>query len=129
MAEIQTHLQINPRLCGTPVQVTEGFSRVTLQTLQEMAVDEKGLVHGGFVFGLADYAAMVAVNHPNVVLGAAETKFLKPIKAGLRITAEATVEEVKGRKHTVTVIIINEEGTPIFNGRFICFITDNHVLA
>jgi acyl-coenzyme A thioesterase PaaI-like protein len=44
-----------------------------------MAADQRGLVHGGFTFGLADYAAMVAVNDPNVVLGAAEVRFLAPV--------------------------------------------------
>jgi acyl-coenzyme A thioesterase PaaI-like protein len=47
-----------------------------------MVVDAHGLVHGGFVFGLADYAAMLAVNDPNVVLGAAEARFLKPVRRG-----------------------------------------------
>jgi acyl-coenzyme A thioesterase PaaI-like protein len=47
-----------------------------------MAVDDRGLVHGGFVFGLADHAAMLAVNDPNVVLGAASTRFLKPVRVG-----------------------------------------------
>ena len=36
----------------------------------------------GFIFGAADYAAMLAVNQPNVVLGAAETHFLKPSRVG-----------------------------------------------
>jgi len=47
-----------------------------------MVVDDHKLVHGGFIFGAADYAAMAAVNDPNVVLGSAEVSFLKPSKSG-----------------------------------------------
>jgi len=58
------------------VQVKDGISEIRLKCAQCMAADESGLVHGGFIFGLADYAAMLAVNHPDVVLGAAETCFI-----------------------------------------------------
>ena len=69
---IQTHRAIDHALCGRPVRVEADFCRVELTTTPDMAVDASGLVHGGFIFGLADHAAMVAVNHPNVVLGAAD---------------------------------------------------------
>ena len=63
-----THLAIDRRLCGEPLEIAEGSAIVVLVTLPEMAADDRGLVHGGFVFGLADYAAMLAVNDPLVVL-------------------------------------------------------------
>ncbi len=69
--EIKTHLAIDRRLCGEPLELREGFASVELTTTREMEADSSGLVHGGFVFGLADHAAMLAVNHPNVVLGQA----------------------------------------------------------
>ena len=37
-----------------------------LTTDPEMAADDRGLVHGSFTFGLADYAAMLAVNDPSL---------------------------------------------------------------
>jgi len=46
-----------------------------------MAVDQMGLVHGGFTFGAADFAAMAAVNDPNVVLVSSECRFFKPCKS------------------------------------------------
>jgi acyl-coenzyme A thioesterase PaaI-like protein len=78
--KINTHKEIDKELCGKVLIVKEGFSRVELKTIQRMTVDDKGLVHGGFIFGLADYSARVAVNHPNVVLGAADIKFSKACK-------------------------------------------------
>jgi len=91
-----------------------------------MRVDDSGLVHGGFVFGLADYAAMIAVNHPNVVLGGADVKFLKPIRVNESITAEAKVIKKQGRKRNVQVSVMkgNEK---VFEGEFICFVLDKHV--
>ncbi len=128
MVDIRTHLKINQRLCGKPILTKEGNSSVELVTIPEMAADDSGLVHGGFVFGLADYAAMLAVNHPNVVLGSAEVKFLKPVKAGEILHATASVETVKDKKQTVDVVVL-KDSSAVFRGRFTCFVLDEHVLA
>ncbi|MBC2716287.1 MAG: thioesterase [Desulfobacteraceae bacterium] len=125
--KIITHEEINSKLCGTPVNVEPDFSRIELKTDDSMKVDKQGLVHGGFVFGLADYAAMLAVNDPNVVLGGADVKFLKPVKAGEKVVAEAKTTSKKGRKHIVFVTVHRNEET-VFSGEFTCFILDKHVL-
>jgi len=125
--EIITHTKISEQLCGKALETKEGFSRVELRTAAEMAADEQGLVHGGFVFGLADYAAMIAVNHPNVVLGAANVKFLKPVRVGQLVTAEARITEHKGKKYTVAVTAAAGE-VLVFEGEFTCFVLDKHVL-
>lgn len=124
---IETHQQIDPALCGRAVALEEGASQVELTTLEQMGVDDSGLVHGGFIFGLADYAAMVAVNHPNVVLGGAEVRFLKPVRVGERLLAAARVEATEGKKRVVPVTV-EREGEIVFEGTFSCFILDRHVL-
>src|SRR6185369_17300841 len=92
----RTHLAIDPRLVGEARKIIDGSAaQAVLVTLPEMAADERGLVHGGFVFGLADYAAMLAVNHPNVVLGSSEVRFLKPVLVGERLVANAVVEKTE----------------------------------
>ena len=65
--EPKTHLGADPALCGHIVEIGQGSARVALDTTEQMIVDGQGLVHGGFVFGLADYAAMLAVNDPYAV--------------------------------------------------------------
>jgi uncharacterized protein (TIGR00369 family) len=127
MMSIQTHNNTNASLCGKPVKLGEGYSLVSLQTTEEMGVDDFGLVHGGFVFGLADYAAMIAVNHPNVALGAADVKFLKPVRVGETLMAEARMEKVEGKKQTVSVRVVRHEEN-VFEGAFVCFILKKHVL-
>lgn len=126
--DINTHKSIDRSLCGTPLEVSEGFSLVELLLTDNMAADKSGLIHGGFIFGLADYAAMIAVNHPNVVLGSADVKFLKPLKKGDTVLAEARVENIAGKKHTVHVTVENK-GTKVFDGTFTCFVLDKHVLS
>ncbi len=123
---IFTHKKIDQELCGRPLLVEEGFSRVELHTNKRMAVDESGLIHGGFIFGLADYSAMIAVNHSNVVLGAANVKFLKPVKTGETVVAEANVDFREGKKQRVTVIVKRGE-EKVFEGEFTCFVLEKHI--
>ncbi|MDW7711342.1 MAG: hotdog domain-containing protein [Deferrisomatales bacterium] len=123
----RTHDRIDPRLVGEVEELGEGTSRVGLRCLPEMAADGTGLVHGGFTFGLADYAAMVAVNDPHVVLGAAEVRFLAPVRVGQRVVAEARVAEVKGKKHVVPVTV-RADGVPVLEGTFTAFVLERHVL-
>ena len=128
MINIMTHRKISTSLCGEPVETAEGKSTVKFKALPEMAVDDMGLVHGGFIFGLADYAAMIAVNDPNVVLGAASVKFLRPVKVGDQVTATASVTEKEGKKREVSVTV-EKEGVTVFEGTFTCFVLNAHVLA
>ena len=125
--DIYTHQQIDQALCGHPEGLQTGYSRVSFTASECMAADDKGLVHGGFVFGLADHAAMLAVNDPNVVLGAAEVKFLKPVAVGEHVVAEARVTDVSGRKHLVEVVVTRDAET-LLQGRLTCFVLDRHVL-
>lgn len=103
------------------------MARVELETVPEMAADGRGLVHGGFVFGLADYAAMLAVDHPNVVLAGAEVRFLKPVVVGERLSASARAEEESGRKRRVRVEV-RRGGETVMAGDFLCAVPERHVL-
>ncbi|BCR05417.1 thioesterase [Desulfuromonas versatilis] len=124
--EPRTHLGISLRLVGQPVEISPGVARVRLETLAEMSADDRGLVHGGFTFGLADYAAMLAVNDPNVVLGAAQTRFLAPVVCGEVLEATARVVEEKGKKRQVECVVMTSK--VVFEGVFTCYVLDGHVL-
>jgi acyl-coenzyme A thioesterase PaaI-like protein len=122
----QTHLAIDRRLVGEPLELDEGKAVVTLITQPEMAADDRGLIHGGFVFGLADYAAMLAVNHPNVVLSSSQILFKKPVQVGDLLSAHAAVEESDGRNRRVRVDVLRREQT-VMTGTFNCIILERHV--
>jgi acyl-coenzyme A thioesterase PaaI-like protein len=79
------------------------------------------------VFGAADFAAMAAVNDPHVVLGAADTRFLAPVKVGETVELVARRTEFKGRKHLVEVTG-RVAGVEVFTGIFTTFVLDRHVL-
>jgi acyl-coenzyme A thioesterase PaaI-like protein len=122
-----THLSIDRSLCGEPISLTFGAAEVELLTDARMSADERGLVHGGFVLGAADYAAMLAVNEPNVVLGSSNVMFKAPVRVGDRVRLSATLGEVKGRKHEVEVVG-HVGDTRVFEGTFTCFVLERHVL-
>ena len=122
-----THLAISPRLVGEPLELGAGTARAALTLLPEMAADDHGLVHGGFAFGLADFAAMLAVNHPLVVLASSTIKFLVPTRVGERLIAEARVVEETGRKRRVQVEVRRGEET-VAAGEFLAVVPDRHVL-
>ncbi|MFX0177262.1 MAG: PaaI family thioesterase [Candidatus Hodarchaeota archaeon] len=123
----KTHTLINNQLCGTPIELDKGFAKIKLKTDTNMITDETGLIHGGFIFNLADFAAMLAVNHPNVVLGGANVKFIRPVVKGEILIAKALVDHRDGRKIIVKVEVFrgNEK---VFNGEFFCFTPEKHVL-
>ena len=125
--EPRTHLAIDRSWCGTAVELREGAAEVELLTLPAMAADDRGLVHGGFVFGLADYAAMLAVNEPTVVLAGATLKFLGPVVVGDRVEAEASVDRTEGKKRWVKVTV-RRAGQPVLEGELFAVVPDRHIL-
>ncbi len=124
---INTHKRINKKLWGTPKKVMDGRAEVELVLTEDFSADEYGLIHGGTIFGLADYAAMLAVNHPNVVLAKAEVKFLKPCVVGDKVVAEAKITQKQDKKNIVRVEV-KKQGDVIFAGDFLCIVPSKHVL-
>ncbi len=125
---INTHQKIDQQLCGTPLFTAKNRSIVELTTTENMLADKSGLIHGGFIFGLADYAAMLAVNDPNVVLGESEVRFLKPVSLNDLILAEANVEKEDGKKRIVKVTVKRGDDV-VFEGSFTCFVLPEHILS
>jgi acyl-coenzyme A thioesterase PaaI-like protein len=131
--EIRTHQTLDRRWSGRPVEIAPGEARLELETTPEMTADAAGLVHGGFVFSLADHAAMLAVNEPTVVLGRAEARFLAPVAVGERLDARARVVERRqapGRAPKATVeVTVRSSEREVFTGTFSCAVPAEHVLS
>jgi len=124
---LQTHEKVSSDFSGEIVVHEKGYVEVRLTTTPEMLADDIGLIHGGFIFSAADYAAMVAVNEKNVVLVACDCQFLSPVKFHDEVNIIARVRHKEGRKRNVHV-----EGfvldIKVFEGEFKTVVTDNHVL-
>ena len=126
--DIRTHDGICRSLCGCPTSLSIGYAKVVLTATEEMRVDEQGLVHGGFVFGLADHAAMLAVNEPFVVLGSSENRFLAPVRVGEELVAEAKVQSGGSHRKRRVDVSVEVGGVEVFLGVFTTFSLSAHVL-
>lgn len=126
--ERRTHRGLDEELCGRPLLLEQGHAKVQMVATARMRADEHDLVHGGFVFGLADHAAMLAINHPNVVLGNADVRFEQPVRVGEMLVAEARVRPGEGKKVLVDVEV-HRDATRVCRGELICFTPPRHVLA
>jgi acyl-coenzyme A thioesterase PaaI-like protein len=124
--ELKTHLKFNKKF-GQLIEIGEDSAKVRLEATEEMAVDEEGLIHGGFTFSAADFCAMATVNDPFVVLVRSQCEFMAPVKIGdiVEFVSETILKEK--RKYEVKVIgYLNE--IKVFEGLFSCVKLDKHVL-
>ena len=124
---LKTHNKINSETSGKITKLDKGYVELTLETTSDMLADDMGLIHGGFIFGAADYAAMAAVNERNVVLVASDSQFLSPVKLGDSVKFMATVRQKEGRKRNINVIG-NVLDIKVFEGVFKTVILERHVL-
>jgi acyl-coenzyme A thioesterase PaaI-like protein len=124
---LKTHLNIDKTFSGDLLELDKGKAKVSFMTTKEMGVDDYSLVHGGFIFGAADFAAMAAVNEPNVVLAEAHTKFLAPVEVGKVVVFEATASHISTRTRDVKVIGLMGE-IKVFEGEFKCVVLEKHAL-
>ncbi len=124
---VRTHEKIKEELCGEIIKMEEGYVELRLVTIEDMLADELGLIHGGFIFGAADYAAMLAVNERNVVLVASDCQFLSPVKLHDEVNVIARVRHKEGRKRNVHVEAYVLD-IKVFEGEFKTVITEKHIL-
>ena len=124
---LQTHLEIDTNLSGRVIELAKDYAKVRLVTSKEMLADKQGLIHGGFTFSAADFAAMAAVNEPNVVLTASECRFLAPVVLGDEVLFEARLQEAEGAKAKVFVEAFVSE-KKVFEGVFKTYTPKEHIL-
>jgi len=105
------------------LELGEGTARVTMVVRPDMA-NGHGIVHGGFVFLLADTAFACACNEEGsvTVAAGADITFLAPARTGDRLTAVATLRSRRGRSgiYDVTVTRAVPDGGEViaeFRGR------------
>ncbi len=125
--DLKTHKKVRSTLSGNIIHMEKGHAKTTLQTTKEMSVDDLGLIHSGFIFGAAEYAAVVSINEENLVIIGAKSKFLAPAKNGDLIEFEAIAKFEDARKREIKVTgSINE--IKIFDGIFQAIILEKHIL-
>ena len=125
--ELNTHTEIDRKYSGNLVELDKGYAKVVLETTKEMVVDKEGLIHGGFIFSAADFAAMAAVNEKNVVLVSSQCRFLAPAQLGDVIVFEAR-EEFKNKKKQNIRVIGKVKDIKIFEAEMGTVVLNQHVL-
>lgn len=125
--ELITHGKIKNTLVGNLTEFKKGFAKVVLQTSHDMVVDEFGLIHSGFIFGSAEYAAVASINEANVIIIGCRAKFFAPARQGDVIEFEAKGRFEEARKREIKVIgKINE--IKVFEGIFHAVLLEKHIL-
>ena len=126
MRELKTHTKFQKKF-GRLIELKEDSAKVIFEAIEEMAVDEKGLINGGFTFGAAGFCAMATVNEPFVVLVRGQCEFMAPVKVGDVVEFVSEVLMKKKKKQEIKVIgYLND--IKVFEGVFGCVILDKHVL-
>lgn len=124
---LKTHEKIDHNLSGEIISLENGYVETKLVTSSNMVADGMGLIHGGFIFSAADFAAMAAVNEKNVVLVASDCQFLSPVKFGDIVDFKAKVRHKEGRKRNVHVTG-HVMDIKVFEGELKTVVTERHVL-
>lgn len=125
--ELLTHDKIKANLCGSIITLEKGYAKTTLQTTTDMALDDIGLIHSGFVIAAADYAAAVSVNEANLVMIDSRSKLLAPARLHDLIIFEAKAKFEESKKREIKVIgKIND--IKVYEGIFHAVVLEKHIL-
>ena len=123
-----THLAIERACAASRVELGEGRAG-RLETVPEMAPTSAVWYTAAFVFSLADYCAMLAVNEPNVVLGSAQDRFLASRSRRRALEAEATWSSATGASQRSVVDVERAATSCVFSRRVQLLRPDRHMLA
>ena len=126
--ELVSHYEINQSLSGTLEELEDGYARVLFTATQDMVVDRRGMIHSGFIFGAANYAAMAAVNISTAILAVSKTNFLAPLSVNDEAVFEATAQQKDTRKRNVMVVGYFNN-IKFFEGEFTIVVLEHHPLS
>lgn len=115
-------LDINSKLSGEVIGFKKNVANVRFTTTEDMVIDSK-LIHSGFIFSAASYAAIVALNKKNSLVIGADIKFLAPVELGheLIFKASAIQDDVKKCEIKVEGFLLDIK---IFHGMFYIAVFD-----
>ena len=78
--ELQACNSLKSELVGSIVKITYEEVITKFIPTKQMISDESNLIHSGFIFNAANYAAMCLVNQPNAITIGSEVEFLAPVE-------------------------------------------------
>ncbi|MCK8823955.1 transcription factor FapR [Fuchsiella alkaliacetigena] len=108
-------------IVGELVDVNLNKSGVSiLETSEDMALEKSQIVRGHHIFAHANTLAIAILDIDLALTASTKTKFIKPVYAGSRLVAQATVNTIKGDTFQIEVKTKVKEGR-VFEGIFTIF--------
>ncbi|WP_295739922.1 hotdog domain-containing protein, partial [uncultured Helicobacter sp.] len=101
--DLQVCTSMPSNIVGELVELYRDKAIVRFRPNERMIMDESKMIHAGFVFNAASFAAMAAINKKYSVLIASDVKFLAPIELGHEITFKAQAIQSDTKKCEVKV--------------------------
>lgn len=102
--------RVGPGLGIELVEIAPGVATVAVTATPDM-VNSVGVIHGGFIFMLADCALALASNSHgiDVLARACSIDFLRPARCDDRLTAQATERHRLGRDAIYDVVVTRDD--------------------
>lgn len=101
--ELQTCTALKSELCGSIIKMTYEEVMTKFVPTKQMISDESNLIHSGFIFNAANYAAMCLVNQPHAITIGAEVEFLAPVEFEQEMMFLATIKQSNAKKFEISV--------------------------
>jgi len=124
---LQSHTSIYEKYSGKVERLKEGFAEVHLEIVEDMLADKIGLIHNGYIFSSASFAAAISVNEKYGFVIGSMVHFLTPVREHDIVVFKAKSRHKIGRKRVVDVVGRVHE-IRVFIGEFTVTVMDRHVL-
>ena len=101
--ELVVCTDMSPNIVGELTEIYRNKVVTRFAPTERMIMDESKMIHAGFIFNAASFAAMAAINKKYSVLIAADVKFLAPIELGHEVIFKAEAIQSDTKKCEVKV--------------------------
>ncbi|MGP1562097.1 MAG: PaaI family thioesterase [Helicobacteraceae bacterium] len=126
--QLKSSALINQSIVGFLEEIAPGEATVKLVCTDDMVADQKGLIHTGFMFNSANYAALLAINEPNAITIVSKANFLLPAVLDDEVIFKARAMQTESRKRVVRVDGFLRDNK-IFEAEFSIVVMDRHILG
>lgn len=124
--ELKTSPNIKLNLSGVVTKLEPGHAKTLFHTHVDMVGDGEGLIHSGFVFSAANYAALASINEVHSVVISSRINFFAPTRLGETIEFDASAHFNESKKREVRVVGKTKD-IKVFEGVFQVVVLDDHI--
>jgi len=98
----------------------------TLTVTQDMVLEKAGVLHGYFMYAMADTLSLALVDAEHALTGVANVKYKVPVKAGSKLVARAEVANKRGARYFIHVFI-RSNNIEVFRAKFTIVTLDKQI--